>query len=79
VIGDKTRIKGIHVIAHGIRVNQVQDQEQAKEEIYRQNPKLRGNLKSSDLYGRRSSFTLVVQRDPSILALRSQSKQYPYQ
>jgi hypothetical protein len=46
VIGDNARIKKREfiVIAHGIRVNQVQDQEQAKEEMYRQNPKLRGNV-----------------------------------
>jgi hypothetical protein len=45
VIGDKAHIKKREfiVIAHGIRVNQVQDQ-RAKEEIYRQNPKLRGNV-----------------------------------
>jgi hypothetical protein len=46
VVGDNARIKKREfiVIAHRIRVNQVQDQERAKEEIYRQNPKLRGNV-----------------------------------
>jgi hypothetical protein len=46
VIGDKARIKKREfiVIAYGIRVNQVQDQERAKEEIYRQNPKFHGNV-----------------------------------
>lgn len=32
------------VIAYGIRVNQVQDQTRAKEEIYKQNPKLQGHV-----------------------------------
>ena len=31
-------------MAHGIRVNQVQGQAQAIEEIYKQNPKLRGTV-----------------------------------
>ena len=46
VIGDKARVKKREfiVIAYGIRVNQVQDQDRAKEEIYRQNPKFRGNV-----------------------------------
>jgi len=46
VTGEKARIKKREfiVIAHGIRVNQVQDQERAKGEIYRQNLKLRGNV-----------------------------------
>jgi hypothetical protein len=46
VIGDKARIKKREfiVIAQGIRVNQVQDQERAKEELYRQNLELRGNV-----------------------------------
>jgi hypothetical protein len=46
VIGDKAYIKKREfiVIAYRIKVNQVQDQEQTKEEIYRQNPKLCRNV-----------------------------------
>jgi hypothetical protein len=32
------------IIAHGIRVNQIQSQAQAISEIYRQNPKLQGTV-----------------------------------
>ena len=31
-------------MAHGLRVNQIQGQEQAIEELYKQNPKLAGTV-----------------------------------
>jgi hypothetical protein len=43
-LGEGARVKRreFAVMAHGIKVNQIQGQAQAIEEIYRQNPKLRG-------------------------------------
>jgi len=43
-IGARVKKREFAVIAHGIRVNQVQGQGQAIEEIYKQNPKLRGSV-----------------------------------
>ena len=42
--GARVKKREFAVIAHGIRVNQVQGQGQAIEEIYKQNPKLRGSV-----------------------------------
>jgi hypothetical protein len=44
VFGEGARIKRREfiVLAHGIRVNQVQDSTKAVQEIYRQNPQLKG-------------------------------------
>jgi hypothetical protein len=44
IYGRNARVKRREfvVLAHGIKVNQVQDQAKAKQEIYNQNPKLRG-------------------------------------
>ena len=41
-IGARVKRREFAVMAHGIRVNQVQGQAQAIEELYKQNPKLRG-------------------------------------
>ena len=43
-IGARVKRREFAVIAHRIRVNQVQGQAQAIEEIYKQNPKLRGTV-----------------------------------
>ena len=40
--GARVKRREFAVMAHGIRINQVQGQTQAIEELYRQNPKLRG-------------------------------------
>jgi hypothetical protein len=66
VIGDKARIKKREfiVIAHGIRVNQVQDQERAKEELYRQNLKLRGNVEILRLTWRKKLLRLGRTTEP---------------
>jgi F0F1-type ATP synthase epsilon subunit len=69
VLGGGARIKKIEfiVIAHEIRVNQVLDQARAKEEIYKQNPKLRGHVeilrlawKKKLLYSRRTTGPLHI-------------------
>ena len=42
--GARVKRREFAVMAHGIRVNQIQGQAQAIEELYKQNPKLRGTV-----------------------------------
>lgn len=46
VLGREARVKKreFTVIVYGIRVNQVQGKTRAKEDIYKQNPKLKGHV-----------------------------------
>lgn len=46
VLGEEARIKRreFAILAHGVRVNQVQNQEQAITDIYKQNPRLAGTV-----------------------------------
>jgi hypothetical protein len=76
VLEERARIKKREfiVIAHGIRVNQVQDQARAKEEINKQNRKLQEHVEILRLAWR-DSFALGVLQDLSILELQSQSRQ----
>jgi hypothetical protein len=43
-VGARVKRREFAIIAHGIRVNQIQSQAQAISEIYRQNPKLQGTV-----------------------------------
>jgi hypothetical protein len=42
--GARIKRREFAVLAHGIRISQIQNQEQAIQEIYKQNPKLQGNV-----------------------------------